>query len=286
VCWILVLLVFFSLSSRIEHYAMPIFPPLALFIGMVLSLEALSDPLRDARLRRSVARGFVFLASFGGLMALLLIGAALWLQDGPAGDTLNFAATPRLHAYKYYFAPLFEMPPDVLERLKTPFAGTCIVLAAGFLSAWFLNRRNRRLAAIMALNLTAMGFCLFAWQSLGICEEMISSKQFGRQINRLYRPGDSVVVVGDFETANSINFYAPPVLRVHGGTAALLQWGLRYPDAPKVLLSRNELLGLWKSPHRAFLLAPIDQLPALGLQTAHPVLRSGGRTLICNLPVP
>jgi len=94
------------------------------------------------------------------------------------------------------------------------------------------------------------------------------------------------VVVGDFETANSINFYAPPVLRVHGGTAALLQWGLRYPDAPKVLLSRNELQGLWESSHRAFLLAPIDQLPALGLQPAHPVLWSGGRTLICNLPVP
>jgi 4-amino-4-deoxy-L-arabinose transferase-like glycosyltransferase len=277
-CWALVILVFFSLSSRIEHYSMPIFPPLALLIGVVLSPQS---PW-EATSRRSVARGFAFLGILGGLVALLAIVGGLWMGLWSSGQSLSEAATVRLHAYKFYFAPLFEMPPDVLDRLKTPLAGTCCVFAIGFIGAWWLNHRGRRLSAVIVLSLVMAGFCFFAFQSIGICEDILSSRQFGRKLNQLYRPGDTAVVLGDFETANSINFYCPMILHVYKGSAALLQWGMRYPGAPKLLFSQALFEKQWQGSQRTFLLSPEDQVSSLGLKAAYTILRSGGRVLLCN----
>ena len=278
VCWILVIFVFFSVSSRIEHYSMPIFPPLALLIGIVLSPEVAFA----AESKRSVAHGFAVLGIVGGIVVLLLLAAVVWMGDLFTGQSLSHVATARLHAYKYYFAPLFEMPPDILDQLKTPLMGTCCAFALGLPVAWWMNRSGKRLIAVVLLNLVMAGFCLFAYQSLGVCEVILSSRQFGQKLNQLYRPGDIAVVLGDYETANSVNFYAPGILRVYKGSAALLQWGLRYPDAPEVLLSQSKFNEIWNGNRRTFLLAPEDQVSALEFQTAYPVMRSGGRILLCN----
>jgi 4-amino-4-deoxy-L-arabinose transferase-like glycosyltransferase len=278
VCWTFVIFVFFSLSSRIEHYSMPIFPPLALLIGLVLSPE--SPFATEAK--RSVARGFAFLGILGGIIMLLLLAALVWMGDLFTGQSLSHVATARLHAYQYYFAPLFEMPPDILDQLKTPLIGTCCVFAIGLTCAWWMNRRGRRLTAVILLNLVMVGFCYFTYQSLGVCEVILSSRQFGQKLNQLYRPGDMTVVLGDYETANSINFYAPGILRVYKGSAALLQWGLRYPDAPEVMLTQSRLNERWKGTQRIFLLTPEGEVSALGFHQAYPIMRSGGRILLCN----
>ena len=278
ICWILVIFVFFSLSSRIEHYSMPIFPPLVLLIGIVLSPESSFA----AESKRSIARGFAFLGILGGIVALLLLAAFVWMGDLFTGQSVSHVATARLHAYQYYFAPLFDMPPDILDQLITPLIGTGCALALGLPCAWWANRIGKRLVAVMLLNLIMVGFCLFAYQSLGLCEGILSSRQFGQKLNQLYRPGDMAVVLGDYETANSVNFYAPGILHVYKGSAMLLQWGLGYPDAPEVVLSQSRLNELRGGKQRIFLLVPEDQVSALGFQPAYPIMRSGGRILLCN----
>jgi 4-amino-4-deoxy-L-arabinose transferase-like glycosyltransferase len=280
--WALVLLVFFSFSSRIEHYAMPIFPPLALLIGLALSGRSSFDSASDERRQRSVVRGFAFNGILGAFLAVIFISAGMWLSGWGSGETLSRTAAARLHAYKYYFAPLFDMPPDVINGLRTPFLGTCAALAAGLIGGWWIHRRNYHMTAVVLLNLTMAGFCLFAFRSLGICEDVLSSRQFGRKLNQMYRPGDYAVLLGDYETANSINFYSPLILHVYEGTAALLQWGLRYPDAPELLLSRAELDKQWNGPQRTFLLGPEDKVQALDLRPERIVMRSAGRILVCN----
>jgi hypothetical protein len=101
-------------------------------------------------------------------------------------------------------------------------------------------------------------------------------------LNQVYRPGDRAVVLGDFETANSVNFYSPVILQVYKGSAALLQWGMRYPDAPKIVLSKAAFDEQWKGSGRTFLLSPEDQIPALEIRSPNVILRSGGRVLLCN----
>ena len=130
-----------------------------------------------------------------------------------------------------------------------------------------------------------VSFSFFTFQSFGVCEEILSSKQFGQKLNQLYRPGDYAIVIGDYETANSLNFYVPAPLEVYGGTAAVLQWGLRYPDAPRRILTRAKLNEMWDGPQRVFILAANDQTGSLQLGHQTIVMRSGGRTLLCNQPV-
>ncbi|MDR0311413.1 MAG: glycosyltransferase family 39 protein [Acidobacteriota bacterium] len=279
-CWASVVLVFFSVSSRIEHYSMPIFPPLAVLVGAALSSESITAKLAE----KTIRRGFAFLSILGGAAALILVAGGLLLTFGVPGDAGQSPAetSARVHAYKYYFAPLFEMPAEIVARLKTPFFGAMAAISLGFIGAWLLARRGRLTAAVLAVNLAMAGFCVFTWQSLGICEGFISSKQFGQKLNELYMPGDAAVVLGDFETANSVNFYAPVPLYVYKGSAALLTQGMSYPDAPQMLLDPESFAGMWESGRRTFMLAPEDMLPSLKLQSACPVLRSFDRVLVCN----
>jgi 4-amino-4-deoxy-L-arabinose transferase-like glycosyltransferase len=282
ICWVAVVGVFFSLSSRIEHYSMPLFPPLLLLVGIVL---APANASLESESRRSIEYGFAILGILGGILALILLAVSLWLAWFSAGTPLTGEAG-RLHAYKYYFAPLFEMPAEIVGRLKFPLLGTLFCFSLGLLTAWWVGRRGQRLAAVLVLSAMMMCFCLFTFQSLGVCEEILSSKQFGQKLNQLYRPGDTTIVMGDYETANSINFYAAASLDVCGGTAALLQWGLRYPDAPGRVLTFSRLQEMWGRSQRIFLLVPDDRIRSLNFKNLFFVMRSGGRTLFCNISLP
>jgi 4-amino-4-deoxy-L-arabinose transferase-like glycosyltransferase len=284
--WIVVVLGFFTFSSRIEHYSLPLLPPLAMLAGLTLSGASLNGPASGRRKERRLARAFGFLGLLGALAGLAAAAGLLTWGLGAWGDARGSAGAARhLHAYSYYFAPIFDLPPQTVDRLRPPLLGTCLALFAGMAGAWWLNRRGRRTAAVSAIALMMAAFCLFAYQSIGICEEAISSRQFGRVLSRLERPGDALIVAGDFETANSINFYSRIPLEIYGGTAALLEWGLRYPDAPRRMVTRLELESRWAGSARIFLLVPDPRIDELRLGRGHEILRSAGRTLFCNQAV-
>jgi len=284
--WIIVVLGFFSLSSRIEHYALPLLPPLALLAGIALSPDRLGTAGDPEVRKRWVARGFGLLAWIGILCALALAGGLAFWIFGRWGEVAGHGEAARhIRAYNYYFAPVFDLPPETVSRLGAPLVGTCLALAVGFPAAWWLNRRGRRVPAASALAAVMALFCFFAWQSIGVCEDGLSSRQFGRALARLAQPGDTVVVFGDFETANSINFYSDMPLDVIGGTAALLHWGLQYPDAPRRLLTPSEFEARWQGARRVFLLLPDARAAELGLKPGYEVMRAAGRTLLCNRPL-
>jgi 4-amino-4-deoxy-L-arabinose transferase-like glycosyltransferase len=284
--WIVVVLGFFTFSSRIEHYALPLIPALAIVIGLVLSPEPHTNT-EDLHPRdRWVDRGFAFLAILGAAGGVVIL-AALWLwgmtdRGSPLGQG---EAAHQIQAYPNYFGPLFDLPPQTISGLRMPLLGTGAALFVALPAAWWLNRRGWRLHAVAALAGMMAAFCLFAYQSLGVCEEGLSSKQFGRVLSRLYQSGDTAITVGDFEAANSMNFYAPDPLDIYQGTAAVLEWGLRYPDAPRRILSRTDFELRWRGRQRTFLLVPDGKIEGLHLNDSYIVLQSGGRTLLCNQPV-
>ena len=279
VSWIIVVLCFFTLSSRIEHYSLPVLPPLALLLGIALSPGVRSDLLRDQSRQIFANRGFALLGILGGIVAVITVSGALaWL----AGWTPDLTAGPSEHlqAYKHYFAPLFELSPQIAFNLKAPLLGTALVASLGLVSAWWINRRGWRIQAILVLTGMMMAVCIFVFQSLGVCEEVLSSRQFGKKLNGLYRPGDRVIALGDYETVNSINFYSQATLDIYQGTAAVLSWGMKYPDSTMRILSKEDFELCWKGPARVFLLLPDTHLAEI--PSYHLVLQSAGRALVSN----
>jgi hypothetical protein len=271
--WTGVTLGFFSLSARLEHYAFPLLPPLALLIGI-----SLSQPEGEAR------RAWAFRAL--AVLGLLLTTLGVALAFGIGGRAIG-VATPRVppsHAWATDFGPLLGLPGPVLTRLLTPAAATAGILGLALMGSWWYASRGERVRPILALSGGMLAFGFLAHVSLGICEDVVSSKRFGLAAGKVCRAGDHLVVDGDYETANSMNFYQPLPLHIVEGSAPTLADGLRYPDAPHLLLSIPDLERGWKSGEHYCLLAPEERLSGLGLSPVHLVTSADGRVLVCNRP--
>jgi 4-amino-4-deoxy-L-arabinose transferase-like glycosyltransferase len=264
-CWAAWVLAFFSLSSRLEHYAFPLLPPLAILAG-----TALTDP----RAGRTTAWAFKILRALAVALALAaVLLAAVWA----AGHGLEFGGAHPERTHSSDFSILADFPADVVGKLLPAAIVVSLALGAG---CYFAQRRP-----LLALTLAMVVFDGGAAYSIQAAEEIVSSKAFGGVLGRLCRPGDTVVVFGDYETANSIHFYAPVRLHVCGGAAPSLGPGLRYPDAPRLLLSREELARLWRSPGRVWLLIGEARLAELGLAPVFQAAASAGRLLLSNQAV-
>jgi 4-amino-4-deoxy-L-arabinose transferase-like glycosyltransferase len=244
--WLVVLLGFYSISARLEHYAFPLLPALSLLVGMTLGRTDGSSAIKWG---------------FRGLAVLSLVGLAAGVGVGTwfvvAGHGFENASDSRAHMIKETdFSILAEMPVAIQRNLLKPAVVTIVSLTIGFMAAlWFETRRQRMHAAIVVAAVMMIVCCMIQW-SLIICEDMISSKKFALAVAREARAGDHLVVVGDFESANSLSFYQPLRVELFDGVAYSLVPGMKYPDAPRVILTRKEFEALWRNGGRVFVLAP------------------------------
>jgi Dolichyl-phosphate-mannose-protein mannosyltransferase len=247
--WAVVVLGFFSFSGRLEHYVFPALPALSLLVGMAL---ARTDD------GKAVRWGFRVLAILAVVVLVAAAGAGLWLAT--AGHGLGASAARGSVLPETDFSILAEMPAAILQGLVGPAVVTIAALAVGFPAALWLESRQRRRAAVLGVAAVMVVFCGAVQWSLTICEDLISSKRFGLAVAREARPGDHLVVVGDYESANSLSFYQPLRVEVEGGVAYALVPGMKYPDAPRVVLTRAELEALWRGAGRVFALVPRARL--------------------------
>lgn len=269
--WLVVILGFYSISARLEHYALPLLPALALLVGWTLGR-------RDAP--KSVTWGFRGLALLG--VAILVVGAGLGLWFSATGSGFENAASARAHMIEQTdFSILAEMPVAIQLSLMWPAAITILSLAGGFLAAWWLERRRLRMPAVMSLAIAAMILCAMIHWSLILCEDMISSRKFGSALAREASPGDHLVIVGDMESANSLAFYQPLPMEIYDGVAYSLIPGMKYPDAPRIVLTLVEFETLWKGEGRVYVLLPSARGGELKLEGIE-ILQVMDRTLIRN----
>ena len=269
--WIIVIMGFYTVTAPLEHYAFPVLPALSLLVGL-----ALSDPGND----RMVKWGFRGLALLGLLLLAAAAAAGIWL--GATGYEFGEAASTRTDVIRDTdFSILADMPPPMVRKLIAPALATVVCMALGFLAALRFETRRQRQRAVMSLALVmAVVFGMTEW-SLRICEDLISSRKFALAVAAEARPGDRLVVVGDYESANSLNFYQPLPVQVVDGVAYALIPGMKFPDAPQIVLTREEFESLWQGRQRVFALLPAarrdDMVPG-GTR----VLEVLGRKLIRN----
>ncbi len=273
--WTAVVLGFFSVSARLEHYAFAALPPLFLLVGLVLA-----KPPAPGGVGRAVRGGFLALGWLGGL--LLALGVVAGLAGIWHGAALGPGSARPDRAYDSDFGPLAGLPLDLRRQLIPVAAVTFAALGLSCLLARRLEMRGRRGAAFFALCGGVCVFGVMADHSLRACEDVISSRRFGLALVRASGPRDRLFVLGDFETANSIAFYAPQPIELVEGQAPTLAYGLSLPGAPRLIVSRAELASTWSGAGRAFLLADKSRLPGLGLEPTAVVAESADRVLVRN----
>lgn len=244
--WVSVVVCFFSFSTRQEYYTFPTYPALALLAGTGLARgEKISS--------RWVTGGQGLLAVLGVVIGSVLgyLVFASWNVMAPAD--ISQALTYNPDSYKLALGHMSDLTTGAFALLRVPAAGAAISLAVGFLIALLFRLKQKPIQASIMTALAVACFIYFAHMALGVFEPYLSSKGLANSIKQRLATGDVVVINGEYDSGSSLGFYLPQKLLMLNGQMAGLEFGSRYPDAPKVFINDSEFAELWRGDKRVFL---------------------------------
>jgi 4-amino-4-deoxy-L-arabinose transferase-like glycosyltransferase len=260
---------FFSFAqSRLEYYAHPTYPALAILVaGYWLTFQP-GD-------RRWLGVGIPAL-----LMMLLGLAVAYFGFVRP-----NFGAeiTSLVAAFDGYYREYFGKHPDQTFF----FAREALELAKPFAISWlllgftvFLAARARRFGAAFLLWVLCFLPSVFVFDS-AMC--MIAKDRSQRDASRLikehWQKGARLVVAGTYEDAGGVTFYTGFRTEMLGAHDGDLYFGYKKGDAPDLFLSESEFERLWNSQARVFLMMQAERRPP---PQCFPLLETPRHRLLTN----
>jgi 4-amino-4-deoxy-L-arabinose transferase-like glycosyltransferase len=242
--WAAVVIVFFCFSTRQEYYTIPAIPALALLIGGTLGREF------DLNERKSWA------ADLLGLLGVVIAAVTFYLAIGakpPApGRELYEALTSNPEVYARSLGHASDLTHEALGFLKLPLVITGISALVGFTLHAVLRRWGKLLAAHLVL---AAGMCgIFYAVHLALIQftPILGSKEAAVAIQNEMKPGDMIVLDGEFTIGSSVNVYTGKQLYILNGRINGLWYGSLFPDAPKIFLDDNSFGEVWRTKQRVF----------------------------------
>src|SRR5450631_78037 len=281
--WNVVIVGFFSLSTRQEYYTIPAIPGMALLVGGWLQRESASAA--DSRERRRGRISSAVLLVVGAIIAV--VGFALFFfSKAPApGTDLADLLRKNPQDYALSFGHFLDLTPQAMGAFRVPLFGFSLAFLLGTLANWILRRRGRAGAGNVALVTMMVVLLACVRIAFGIFSPILSSKDLALAIREQYRPGDEIVVIGLYENASTLNFYTGiPLhsLRTPGGN---MWYGTQFPGAPQVFETQASFVEMWNGPQRVFLWAEEDEPPALRGLASYVVARRGGKIIFANRPM-
>lgn len=244
--WALLVIGFFSFSTRQEYYTFPAFPAFALLAGAGLARGEWEQS-------RWAMAGQGLLAVLG-VAAGAVLGYLLWVSRHvtPAAD-ISQALTHNPENYKLALGHMSDLTVEAFAVLRVPAAGAALTLALGFVVAFILRWRRRPVPASLLTAVTVACFIYFAHLALGVFDPYLSSQPLATAIKQRLAPGDIVVINGEYQGGSSIGFYLPQRVLLLNGRMTGLEFGSYYPDAPPVFIGDGEIAQLWQGEPRVFL---------------------------------
>ncbi len=283
-CWPSVILLFFSFSTRQEYYLAPGLPGLALLLGHWLAGEAeapIGSPIARAG-RRSATVLLVV-----GLLIAAITGTLAITSHTPAANLELFdllSKNPNLYALS--LGHFLDLTGDAMGFFRAPLAGTAIAFFFGTLLNWFFRRRGNSRAANWALTAMMILFLECAHISLGVFYPILGSEQFAAALQPLLRPGEKIVMEGEYANASSVRFYTGQQIYVLNGRVNGLWYGSLFPDSPPIFFDDAQFAQLWAGPTRVYLITRDEKKKATLASVApvYPITQSGGRYVLSNRP--
>ena len=250
-----VILLFFSMSTNQEYYTFPVYFPLLLLTAGALAGE-------EAEISSKwLTAGQVFLVGIG-VVAAIALGYGLWSSRNlpSASDIGALLAHRDVAGYTLSMAHLFDLTGPSFAALRLPAGLAAVGLLLGPITALVLRRQRHHFEATVSVAFTSAVFLIAAHIALVRFEPMLSSRAMADTINHIAPKGTAATLIlyGDVADGSSLLFYTQRQALLVNGRVSSVLWGSNYPDAPRVLISDQDLLALWGAGPRRFLFVPGD----------------------------
>jgi 4-amino-4-deoxy-L-arabinose transferase-like glycosyltransferase len=281
--WSLVIVGFFSFSTRQEYYTIPAIPGMALLVGGWLARERESPA--DSRERRSGRIASAGLLTVGVVIAVVGF-ALLWFSKAPApGADLSDLLKKHPQDYALSFGHFLDLTPQAMGAFRLPLFGFSAAFLLGTLVNFVLRRRGGAGAGNGALALMMVVLLACVHSAFVIFSPILSSKDLALAIRSHHQPGDQIVVAGLYENASALNFYSGLPLRSLREPAGNMWYGSQFPDAPRVFETQASFTAMWNGPQRVFFWAEDENPRELRGLPRYVVARGGGKIVFVNRPV-
>jgi hypothetical protein len=278
--WALVILMFFSFSTRQEYYTIPALPAIALLAGDWLAREGDAPATSSERRAGRISSGFLLAI---GVVAFVA-GISLLAVSHPPQPGVDLADLLRKNPQDYDFSlgHMLDLTPQALGAFRGPLLGASLSLLLGTLVNFWLRWRGRPAAGNAAL--AAMMVVLLACVHVSFVKfsPILSSHDLAFAIKQKYRPGDVIVIDGEYHQASTLNFYTGIPVRVLHEPSGNLWYGAKFPDAPNVFETPASFAALWAGPARVFLWTDQENPKELAGMSTFLLARSGGKAIFTN----
>ena len=280
--WNLVIVAFFSLSTRQEYYTIPAIPGLALLVGGWLQRERASVAGSPERRAGRISSAVLLIV---GVLIGVVGFVLLFLSKTPApGTDLSDLLRKNPQDYALSFGHFLDLTPQAMGAFRLPLFGFSFAFLAGTLANYIFRRRGQAGAGNFALAAMAVVLLACVRIAFGVFSPIISSKDLAMAIREQYRPGDQIVVIGLYENASTLNFYTGIPLHSLRSPGGNMWYGTQFPGAPQVFETQASFVEMWRGPRRVFLWAEEDDPAALRGLTRYVVARRGGKIIFSNQP--
>ncbi len=311
--WPLVVLGFFTLSSRQEYYGLPALPALALMAAAlltradadaaipsipqnnVISTEAKRSgetPVfrlspQDTKANNSALNwSLYFLLPFATAAAIVCGYFAITApHPAPGTDIASLlAANPRF--YNLSLGHIFDLTGAAMGLFRGPLIAVAVGMIAIGLGSYLLRRSGRNFAANLTLAAAMIVTLLAAHVGLARFYPILGSKDLAEAINADHpNPSDLILLDGELTSGSALIFYTRHPVHLVDGRVNGLWYGSFWPDAPHIFETETSLRQLWASPRRVFLFTYKPEARTEDLTpyaAVHILATSGGKTILTN----
>jgi len=280
--WALVIVGFFSFSTRQEYYTIPALPAIALLVGGWLQREsAATAGDSDRRAGRISSSILLAVGTLGFIAGIYLLSVS---HAPTPGADLADLLKKNPEDYNFSMGHVMDLTPRALGAFRGPLWGVSLGLLFGTGLNWLFRRKARPAWANAAL--TGMMIVLLACihVSFSIFSPILSSYDLAKAVRQQFQPGDVIVIDGEYHLASTLNFYTGVQVHVLHEPSGNLWYGAKFPDAPPIFETRQSLASMWNGTHRVFVWADQQDPPELSGLRTFLLARSGGKFVFVNQP--
>lgn len=283
--WALVIMVFFSFSTRQEYYNLPAVPAIALLVGGWMERESASAPGSRERRAGRISSLALFLIGIGGFTAAMVM-LRLSETAPPGAELADLLHQRDPTSYVLSFGHVFDLTPQALGVFRGPLVAVALALLLGTGLNWYLRRRGWPARGNLALAAMSVVLLLGVHSAFVTFAPILSSKKLALAIQQHYRPGDTIVIDDEYEQGSTLNFYTGIPVHILHAPSANLWYGSQFPDAPQVFETRESFVKLWQGSGQVFLWSEGPHPPQLEGLTVYELAHSGGKYILTNRATP